>query len=275
MINNYNNEFFLCDFERQIRTSFLLYWPYARVLGCYFHFSQLVWKRVKKNGFQVVYEKDDNFNAIIRRMSALPFAPKKDLDEAFKIFETRAEAMKDDELNQFCHEMIEYLTRTWRQGVYSLQDWNLSDINLMIVPATNNGQDGSNRRFGEDFGIHPSLWSFTLTMNEELENSNEDIRSILFGTMNPPPNEMYTFLKEEREIMKANYEAGLISLDDFLGKLGALSMKAAKQKVASDVEPGDAEILPTKKNKRKASDKESTAPKSKRGRRGRLPLLAT
>ena len=144
----------------------------------------------------------------------------------------------------------------------------------MTVPATNNGQEGSNRRFGEDFGVHPSLWSFILTMNEELENSNEDIRSILFGTKNPPPNEMYTFLKEEREVMKANYNAGLISLDDFLGKLGALSMKAAKQKVASDAEPGDAESLPTKKNKRKASDKESTAPKSKRGRRGKLPLLA-
>ena len=26
---------------------------------------------------------------------------------------------------------------------------------------------------------------------------------------------MYTFLKEEREIMKANYKAGLISLNDF------------------------------------------------------------
>ena len=43
----------------------------------------------------------------------------------------------------------------------------------MTVPATNNGQEGSNRRFGEDFGVHSSLWSFILTMNEELENSND------------------------------------------------------------------------------------------------------
>ena len=51
-----------------------------------------------------MYEEDNNFNALIRRISALPFATKKDLDEAFKIFETRAEAIKDDKLNQFCHE---------------------------------------------------------------------------------------------------------------------------------------------------------------------------
>ena len=62
--NNFQNEFFMCDFEQAIRSSFLLYWPYVRVLGCYFHFSQRVLKRVQKNGFQVIYEKDDKFNAL-------------------------------------------------------------------------------------------------------------------------------------------------------------------------------------------------------------------
>ena len=97
-------------------------------------------KKEKKNGFQVIYEKDDQFNALIRRMSALPFAPKETLDEAFKIFEKRAAEVNDDETTQFCYEMVEYLADTWRNGVYALQDWNLSDINLMVVPATNNGQ---------------------------------------------------------------------------------------------------------------------------------------
>ena len=73
-------------------------------------------------------------------MSALPFTPKTELDRAFEIFEFRAEKIKDDELHDFCVDMIQYLKDTWRHGVYSFQDWNLSDINLMLVPATNNGQ---------------------------------------------------------------------------------------------------------------------------------------
>ena len=223
--NDFQNQFFMCDFEQHIRTSFLLYWPYVRVLGCYFHYSQCVWNKVKKNGLQITYEKDDQFNALIRRMSALPFCPKSDLDKAFEIFEKRSREMEDEDLNLFCQNMIKYLNDTWRNGIYCLQDWNLSDINLMTVPATNNGQEGSNRRFGEDFGVHPSLWSFVLTMNEELENSDNTIKGILFGTLTPPENETYTYLRGEREIAKSNYEANLITLDDFLGKLGALSMK--------------------------------------------------
>ena len=139
----------------------------------------------------------------------------------------------------------------------------------MIVPATNNGQEGSNRRFGEDFGVHPSLWSFVLTMSDELETSDSDIRGILLGTLTPPENETYTYLKKEREIAKANHEAGLITLDDFLGKLGALSMKAGKQKVASDADPED----DTRGEKRRAESQDSSVPSKKatRGRRGKLP----
>ena len=32
--NDFQHQFFMCDFEQQIRTSFLLYWPYVRVLDC-------------------------------------------------------------------------------------------------------------------------------------------------------------------------------------------------------------------------------------------------
>ena len=31
-----------------IRMSFSMFWPAIRLLGCYFHFSQLVWRRVKR-----------------------------------------------------------------------------------------------------------------------------------------------------------------------------------------------------------------------------------
>ena len=40
--NNFEGHFFMTDFERNIRSSFQLFWPSARLLGCYFHFSQVV-----------------------------------------------------------------------------------------------------------------------------------------------------------------------------------------------------------------------------------------
>ena len=39
--NNFQEQSFMCDFEIAIRSSVMLYWPMVRVLGCFFHFSQV------------------------------------------------------------------------------------------------------------------------------------------------------------------------------------------------------------------------------------------
>ena len=45
--NNFADGFFMTDFEQNIRSSFRLFWPEIRLLGCYFHYSQLIWRRIK------------------------------------------------------------------------------------------------------------------------------------------------------------------------------------------------------------------------------------
>ena len=79
----------------------------------------------------------------------MPFVKKEDLDKAFAIFNKRAEDLDDEDLIEFSKEMIAYLNNQWRQGVYSIQDWNLYDLNLLRVPSTNNGNEGQNRRLKE------------------------------------------------------------------------------------------------------------------------------
>ena len=79
-------------------------------------------------------------------------------------------------------------------------------------------------------------------------------------------------LKEQREITKANFEAKLITLDDYLGKVGALTMKTAKKKVASD-DPENERV----KWKQWKTANERTAPKANANnphkRRGRVPNI--
>ena len=47
--NEFANHFFMTDFELNIRNAFRLFWPQIQLMGCYFHFSQLIWRRVKGN----------------------------------------------------------------------------------------------------------------------------------------------------------------------------------------------------------------------------------
>ena len=203
-------------------------------------------------GFQVCYEKDDQFNALMRRCSSLPFVKKDHLDEAFEIFNKRAQDLDDQDLREFSLALIESLNSQWRQGIFAVQDWNLYEINLLLVPSTNNGNEGQNQRFKENFGIHPKLWNFFLTLSQELESRSADIPAILVGALIPEQDENYHSLKEVREITKANFEAGLLNLDQMMGKIGSLSIKA---KTVSDDLDDDLNLRhkPTKKSNPSAS----------------------
>ena len=166
--NTFQNEFFMTDFEVAICGAFKLFWPAITLLGCYFHFSQLIWKRVKKTHLQVEYEKNYEFNALIRRLSSLPFVKPEDLNEAFEIFRKRALNLKSEKVQEFALNLIEYAQTQWR-GQFAIQDWNLHDINCLLVPATNNGNESANGRFSGDFGTHPPFWNFCFTLKDELE----------------------------------------------------------------------------------------------------------
>ena len=49
--------------------------------------------------------------------------------------------LKTEELRVFSLGLVEYADKQWRQGVFATQDWNLFNINVMMVPATNNGNE--------------------------------------------------------------------------------------------------------------------------------------
>ena len=81
---------------------------------------QLIWKRVKKSGHQVAYDQDDSFNALVRRISALPFTKHEDMDEAFALFKVRTDKL-EPKLKEFCHEIISYAQIKWRERL-AIQD---------------------------------------------------------------------------------------------------------------------------------------------------------
>ena len=141
---------------------------------------QLIWKRVKKSGHQVAYDQDDSFNALVRRISALPFTKPEDMDKAFAHFKARADKLDDPELKEFSHELISYAQTQWRER-FAIQDWNLFSINCLLVPSTNNGNEGANGRFLTDCGVHLPFWNFCLAVNDELVRVSYEINMIFLN----------------------------------------------------------------------------------------------
>ena len=129
----------MTDFEIAIRNSFRLFWPRITLLGYYFHFSQLIWRRVKKEKLTQSYEREDDFNWIVRIVSGLPFTPPSRIDEAFAIFRFKAQNVKKERLRDFSQELVNYAEDQWRKGPFVTQDWNFYNMNCILVPSTNNG----------------------------------------------------------------------------------------------------------------------------------------
>ena len=107
--------------------------PDVHLLGCFFHYSQQIIKRMKKAGFQATYNKDDEFNAFIRRCCSLPFVPQHMMDQALNILQKKAQNMKEEKTQKFSYSLLDYLKSTWVSGCFSVQDWNLFDIDCQVI----------------------------------------------------------------------------------------------------------------------------------------------
>ena len=100
-------------------------------------------------------------------------------------------------------KLIQYVHDTWINGRYSVQDWNLFDINTQLVPCTNNSHENYNGKLNVSFAIHPGIYRFSLQVIEQLQFTDNKIETILMGKeRGPPQNKLYRELNVEREKAK-------------------------------------------------------------------------
>ena len=53
----------------------------------------------------------------------------------------KASQLESEAHRQFSLGLVDYAEKQWRQGVFATQDWSLFNINVLLVPATNNGNE--------------------------------------------------------------------------------------------------------------------------------------
>ena len=60
-----------------------LQFPTAKIQGCFYHYSQSIWRKVQKLGLQTTYQDDPTFKAFVSKMVALSFCPQRFLQVAW------------------------------------------------------------------------------------------------------------------------------------------------------------------------------------------------
>lgn len=74
------------DFEQAALKSFEKYFPDTEQHGCFFHFSQAIWRKIQNVGLQNPYNTDAIVASHLRFLTALAFVPPKDVHTIFELF---------------------------------------------------------------------------------------------------------------------------------------------------------------------------------------------
>ncbi len=129
------------DFEKAAINSFESRFPNVQVLGCFFHFSQNVYKKISENGLQVRYRNDANFALSARMIPALAFVPLQDQDVYFNDLSVHLDPVLQPVLD---YVEDTYFGRFQRRGnvrrpcMFPPPIWNVYDRTVSGMGRTNN-----------------------------------------------------------------------------------------------------------------------------------------
>ena len=87
------------DFELAIQQPVLLTFPLANFQGCYYHFCQVLLRKVQTLGLQVQYQEQNDLKSFIRKTAAFSFIPARFVRLAWQ--EIKAETPEFDRIDEF------------------------------------------------------------------------------------------------------------------------------------------------------------------------------
>ena len=65
------------DFETTAQNAARAVFPGINVNGCFFHYTQAIWRKTQHTGLQVTDRNNDDIRQLVRRATVLPLVPKK------------------------------------------------------------------------------------------------------------------------------------------------------------------------------------------------------
>ena len=85
----------LIDFELGSKNALEAVVLEAPVKGCFFHFTQNIWKKIQENGLQVRYQQDPAFVTEATMIVALSFVPDDDVNRVFNTLSSNIDQALD------------------------------------------------------------------------------------------------------------------------------------------------------------------------------------
>ena len=212
----FDPETFTIDFEIAMISPINVVFPRANVLGCLFHFSQCLTRKIQQIGLIRQYKENDGDNEIqktVRRVACLPFIRLVDLDETFE--DIVSAVPENSLLDQFMAYFFDNFFKT--NSRFKRETWNHF---LNNRPRTNNHVEGWHHSFNQRIGRnHANLWFFLEKVVQQQEIFENNLLIAKQGNQVNPRNRKN--IMRDRRIMnqKLKYARGTISGIQFIDSI--------------------------------------------------------
>ena len=184
------------DFERAMMNACSKEFLNTELNGCFFHFSQCIFRAIQANGLKQRYETDASFALRMKMLPALAFVPVPTVTEAFDLL------CDNDIFPHEAQDVVDYFEDTWigrpnrrngrRPPIFRHGIWNMYSRVLDNLPKTNNSVEGWHRRFETEVGAHhPNIWRFIKCLQKEQAYNEVQIEQYVAGVEPEPPRKRY------------------------------------------------------------------------------------
>lgn len=139
----------MCDYESSIRIAAKKTWENCEILGCWFHYTQAITRKMKTISELVLLRKN-NFAAMMcfKLFLNLPLLPQEKIVEGFE------EIISYQEENKFKSSFLvfnNYFVNYWLKSLTSYEN---------IIHRTNNVNESFNAKIKRKIGRNPSTFKF-------------------------------------------------------------------------------------------------------------------
>lgn len=205
LIPDFHPQKAMSDFEKASRNAFKKKWPVSDMLSCYFHFSQAILKRVRKEGLIKLYEVEKSeFHKWVRAMRSLPLLPKQHILSVFEILEQKVFPDMTSINKKKTKKFKKYVRKNWMPATV------LETLSVFGEEfKTNNGAESWHAKLKEEFPKKPKLWHFTKKLGDLLADSQLDIeRLALHGQISRPQKRKVKANMDRRKLLEIQLTNG-------------------------------------------------------------------
>lgn len=160
----------ITDFEIGPASAFSSIFKHAHVFGCYFHFSQIIWRWCQKLNLSKLYKSSEFFRLNIRKLMALAYVKADKVYVYFSILKkqvskhaeyTFLEDLFDSFENAYLNESTSCITK-------SIAFWSVYERVLLSLPTTTNSLEAWHKNLNiKNIVAKPNFYNAITTLKNE------------------------------------------------------------------------------------------------------------